>query len=66
MEVLAAAPSRALHDMVLDRYGPYLVVFDADIDTVLVFTENGAWVGEAASPDAIADLIDAYENDVDQ
>ncbi|WP_069772186.1 hypothetical protein [Streptomyces sp. LUP30] len=62
LEVLAAAPMRELRDMVLDRYGPYLVVFDVDTDTVPVFTENGAWVGEAASPDAIGDLIETYEN----
>jgi hypothetical protein len=29
LEVLAAAPLRVLHDMVLDRYGDYVVVFDA-------------------------------------
>ncbi|GGO98683.1 hypothetical protein [Wenjunlia tyrosinilytica] len=62
LEVLAAAPLRTLREMVLDRYGPYLVVFDADTGTVPVFTENGAWVGEAASPDTIGDLIDAHEN----
>lgn len=27
---------------------------------------DGAWVGEAASPDAISDLIDTYENGGDQ
>ncbi|MEV6131932.1 hypothetical protein AB0M05_34965 [Streptomyces violaceusniger] len=62
LEVLAAAPMGALHGMVLDRYGPYRCVFDADTATVPVFTEHGAWVGEAQTPDAIGDLIDAYEN----
>ncbi|MEV5080410.1 hypothetical protein AB0K74_16785 [Streptomyces sp. NPDC056159] len=28
-------------------------------DAVPVFTASGRWVGEAASPDAISDLIDA-------
>ncbi|MEV8057200.1 hypothetical protein AB0P37_11875 [Streptomyces antimycoticus] len=61
LEVLAAAPMGALHSMVLDRYGPYRCVLDADTATVPVFTEHGAWVGEAQTPDAISDLIDAYE-----
>jgi hypothetical protein len=47
---------------VLERYGIYAVVFDADRDAVPVFTANGTWVGEAASPDKIGDLIDAYES----
>ncbi|GAA0898011.1 MULTISPECIES: hypothetical protein [Streptomyces violaceusniger group] len=50
LEVLAAAPMGALHGMVLDRYGPYRCVFDADTTTVPVFTEHGAWVGEAPNP----------------
>ncbi|MDQ1013099.1 hypothetical protein QFZ82_007584 [Streptomyces sp. V4I23] len=50
----------------LERNRPYLCAFDADRDAVPVFTEDGAWFGKAASPDAIADLIDAYENGGDQ
>ncbi|MFF9854265.1 hypothetical protein [Streptomyces litmocidini] len=61
LELLAPAPARRLADMVLDRYGPYLVVFDPEVDTVPVFTETGAWVGTAEHPDAITDLIHAYE-----
>ncbi|MGW0497475.1 hypothetical protein ACWD0Z_19185 [Streptomyces sp. NPDC003007] len=61
LEVLAAAPARALKEMVLDRYGDYVVVFDADTDTVPVFTALGQWVGEAKSPDAIGPLIDIHE-----
>ncbi|MFF8960783.1 hypothetical protein [Streptomyces sp. NPDC014894] len=60
LEVLATVP--LLGSTVLDRYGPYLVVFDADTDSVPVFTETGAWVGEAADPDAISDVIDAFEH----
>ncbi|MEU7649912.1 hypothetical protein [Streptomyces huasconensis] len=41
LEVLAPAPVRALQEMVLDRYGDYVVVFDADTDTVPVFTALG-------------------------
>ncbi|WP_405942908.1 hypothetical protein [Streptomyces sp. NBC_00207] len=37
------------------------VVFDADRDTVPVFTAARAWVGMSASADEILDLIDAYE-----
>jgi hypothetical protein len=61
LEVLAAAPARALREMVLDRYGDYVVVFDADTDTVPVFTASGQWVGLADNPDVIATLIDIHE-----
>ncbi|MEU0218551.1 hypothetical protein ABZ281_27110 [Streptomyces sp. NPDC006265] len=61
LEVLTAAPARALKEMVLDRYGDYVVVFDADTDAVPVFTALGQWVGEAKSPDAIGPLIDIHE-----
>ncbi|MFF3459605.1 hypothetical protein ACFYXH_35970 [Streptomyces sp. NPDC002730] len=61
LEVLDAALLPVLHDMVVERYGPYVVVFDPDRDAVPVFTAFGKWVGEAESPDAIGDLIDAYE-----
>ncbi|MGW3269032.1 hypothetical protein [Streptomyces sp. NPDC001056] len=61
LEVLAAAPARALQEMVLDRYGGYVVVFDADTDTVPVFTALGQWVGRAATPDAIGTLIETHE-----
>ncbi|NWF30291.1 hypothetical protein HW130_29260 [Streptomyces sp. PKU-EA00015] len=62
LEILEAAPAPVLYDLVLEQYGIYVVVFDADRDAVPVFTVSGAWVGEAASPDAIGALIDAYEN----
>ncbi|MGK5545675.1 hypothetical protein ACSNOH_13225 [Streptomyces sp. URMC 127] len=58
LEVLEAV----LYDLALQRYGIYLVVFDADRDQVPVFTASGRWVGEAASPDAIGALIDTWEN----
>ncbi|MGW0538083.1 hypothetical protein [Streptomyces sp. NPDC003032] len=61
LEVLAPAPARALQEMVLDRYGDYVVIFDADTDTVPVFTALGQWVGWATSPDAITTLIDIHE-----
>lgn len=47
--------------MVLDRYGDYVVIFDADTDAVPVFTAYGTWVGLADNPDAIAHLIDIHE-----
>ncbi|MFE8950104.1 hypothetical protein [Streptomyces sp. NPDC007856] len=61
LEVLATAPARALQEMVLDRFGDYIVVFDADTDAVPVFTALGQWVGMAANPDAIGTLIEIHE-----
>lgn len=61
LEVLAPAPARALREMVLDRYGDYCVIFDADHDQVPVFTALGQWVGLADNPDAITTLIDIHE-----
>ncbi|MER6374456.1 hypothetical protein ABT255_40235 [Streptomyces mirabilis] len=61
LEVLATAPARALQEMVLDRYGDYVVVFDADTDAVPVFTALGQWVGTAESPDTIGTLIEIHE-----
>jgi hypothetical protein len=58
LEVLAAASP---HDLVLDRYGSYCVVFDAETNDVPVFTVDGAWVGVAANPGAIRDLIDTHK-----
>ncbi|MFJ4834438.1 hypothetical protein ACIP79_31695 [Streptomyces sp. NPDC088747] len=62
LEILATAPPRVAHSMALVRYGPYAMVFDADTESVPVFTEAGTWVGTAVSSDAINDLIDAHEN----
>ncbi|MGW6876221.1 hypothetical protein [Streptomyces xanthophaeus] len=62
LEVLDTAPLPVLHDFVLERWGNYATVFDADRDTVPVFTVDGTWIGEAANPDAILDLIDTFEN----
>ncbi|MEH0450147.1 MULTISPECIES: hypothetical protein [unclassified Streptomyces] len=61
LEVLAPAPARALQEMVLDRYGDYVVVFDADTEAVPVFTPEGQWVGTAENPDAIGRLIEIHE-----
>nr|WP_119589263.1 hypothetical protein [Streptomyces scabiei] len=61
LEVLDTALVPALNDLVLDRYGDYVVVFDADTDAVPVFTALGQWVGLADNPDAIATLIDIHE-----
>lgn len=47
--------------MVLDRYGDYVVVFDADTEAVAVFTADGQWVGTAENPDAIGRLIEIHE-----
>ncbi|MDX2915990.1 hypothetical protein [Streptomyces griseiscabiei] len=61
LEVLDTGLVPVLREMVLDRYGDYVVVFDADTDTVPVFTAHGVWVGLADNPDAIATLIDIHE-----
>jgi hypothetical protein len=61
LEVLDAAQVPILRDMVLDRYGDYVVIFDTDRDQVPVFTALGQWVGTAENPDAIATLIDIHE-----
>ncbi|WP_051820215.1 hypothetical protein [Streptomyces sp. NRRL S-920] len=61
LEVLDTALLPVLGEMVLDRYGHYIVVFDAGTDTVPVFTASGQWVGLADNPDAITRLIDIHE-----
>lgn len=63
LEVLDTGLIPVLRDMVMDRYGVYVVVFDAGsgTDAVPVFTEQGEWVGLADNPDAIADLIELHE-----
>ncbi|WP_328877050.1 hypothetical protein [Streptomyces sp. NBC_00299] len=55
LEVLATAPAWALQEMVLDRYGGHVVVFDADMDTVPVFTRLGQWGGVAEDLYAIGE-----------
>ncbi|MBZ6204710.1 hypothetical protein ACFY1G_34700 [Streptomyces olivaceus] len=61
LEVLDTALVPVLREMVLDRYGDYVVIFDADTDAVPVFTAHGTWVGLADNPDTIATLIDIHE-----
>ncbi|MEU9858949.1 hypothetical protein [Streptomyces sp. NPDC047974] len=61
LEILDTAPIPVLREMVLDRYGDYVVIFDADTDTVPVFTALGQWVGLADNPDTITALIDLHE-----
>jgi hypothetical protein len=61
LEVLDTALIPVLNDMVMDRYGDYVVIFDADHNQVPVFTALGQWVGLAENPDAIATLIDIHE-----
>ncbi|MFD9283604.1 hypothetical protein ACFWD7_41260 [Streptomyces mirabilis] len=61
LEVLDTALIPVLRETVMDRYGDYCVIFDADTDAVPVFTAQGQWVGLADNPDAIATLIDIHE-----
>ncbi|MFF5781722.1 hypothetical protein ACFY7Y_32980 [Streptomyces virginiae] len=46
-----------LHDLAIERWGNYTTVFDADRNTVPAFAADGKWVGDAANPDAINDLV---------
>ncbi|OLO25525.1 hypothetical protein PZ61_0238265 [Streptomyces sp. MNU77] len=63
IDVLDTAPPLThLKATVLERYGIYVLVFDADRHEVPVFTTTGRWVGEAATHDAIGHLIHAFEN----
>ncbi|MFD3567824.1 hypothetical protein [Streptomyces sp. NPDC058667] len=61
LDVLDTALLPVLRDMVMDGYGDYCVIFDADRDRVPVFTALGQWVGLADNPDAIATLIVIHE-----
>jgi hypothetical protein len=62
LEILAAAPIPVPRELVFDRYGPYVVIFNADSEAVPVFLSTGEWVGEATSGDLIRSVITAYEN----
>ncbi|WP_258056093.1 hypothetical protein [Streptomyces sp. Ru62] len=42
-----------LYDLGHERFGNYVVVFDAGRDQVPVFTASGRWFGEATSADPI-------------
>lgn len=46
---------------VLERYGPYVCAFDADVPEVEVFTETGCWVGTAPEPTGIGELLETFE-----
>ncbi|WP_432189841.1 hypothetical protein [Streptomyces sp. Tue6028] len=61
LQVLSPAP--APPSMALERYGDYIVVFDAATDAVPVFTTSGEWVGEALDADGIAALIGSHNPD---
>jgi hypothetical protein len=61
LEVLDTALVPVLQEMLLDRYGDYYVIFDADRDQAPVFTALGQWIGLADNPDTIAALIDLHE-----
>ncbi|MGW3361189.1 hypothetical protein ACWDFL_38445 [Streptomyces bungoensis] len=61
LEVLEPVPASVRYDLVLERFGNYVLVFDVEGDLVPVFTASGRWVGEAANANAIGDRVDAYE-----
>ncbi|MET8731311.1 hypothetical protein ABZV81_29675 [Streptomyces parvus] len=62
VDILDVAPLTTVSGTVLERYGNYVLVFDADGDEVPVFTTAGRWVGEATTPESIGHLIRAFEN----
>ncbi|MFJ4966733.1 hypothetical protein ACIP6P_30500 [Streptomyces sp. NPDC088729] len=51
----------ALITAVLERYGQYVCWLDADAPDVEVYTDAGTWVGTAPEPNAISELLDAFE-----
>ncbi|MGW6744833.1 hypothetical protein ACWGDX_29550 [Streptomyces sp. NPDC055025] len=65
LEVLATAPlladPAAVATAALERYGPYICVFDAETTDVPVWTETGTWVGTAEDAAAIGALLANYE-----
>ncbi|MET9954537.1 hypothetical protein ABZ135_23750 [Streptomyces sp. NPDC006339] len=61
LRVLDTALVPVLRDMVMDRYGDYCIIFDADRDQVPVLTALRQWVGLADNPDTITRLIDIHE-----
>ncbi|MFI6662677.1 hypothetical protein ACIBL8_45075 [Streptomyces sp. NPDC050523] len=65
LEVLTTAPvltnSNGAFAIVVERYDTYLCYLDVDADQVSVWTEAGTWVGTAATPADLTDLLDTYE-----
>ncbi|MEU3226769.1 hypothetical protein ABZ695_26915 [Streptomyces sp. NPDC006976] len=66
LTVLETAPllsdPAAVATAVIERYGPYVCWFDADTPEVEVFTETGDWVGTAPEPNALGELLEAFEH----
>lgn len=62
IDVLDTAPLTTLGATAVERYGNYVVVFDADRNEVPVFTTAGRWVGETTTPGSIGHLIRAFKN----
>ncbi|MFG3398601.1 hypothetical protein [Streptomyces parvus] len=62
IDILDVPQLTTVSSTVLERYGNYVVAFDADRNEVPVFTTAGHWVGEAATPEGIGHLIRAFEN----
>ncbi|MEU0703404.1 hypothetical protein ABZ513_21670 [Streptomyces bacillaris] len=55
-------PAAAVATAVIERYGPYVCYFDADVPEVEVFTETGVRVGTAPEPGGIGELLEAFEH----
>ncbi|MFE7574700.1 hypothetical protein ACFU5Z_08180 [Streptomyces sp. NPDC057521] len=66
LAVLETAPQLsdpvAVATAVIERYGPYVCYFDADVPEVEVFTETGVRVGTAPEPNGIGELLEAFEH----
>ncbi|MDX3342700.1 hypothetical protein PV409_32580 [Streptomyces sp. ME02-6979.5a] len=61
-DILDVVPLTIVSGTVLEHYGNYALVFDADRSEVPMFTTAGRWVGEATTPEGIGHLIRAFEN----
>ncbi|MGX9923500.1 hypothetical protein ACWIG4_27040 [Streptomyces sp. NPDC002248] len=66
LTVLETAPElsdpAAVTTAVIERHGPYVCWFDAeDSGEIPVWTEAGVWVGHAGDPNALRELIEAFE-----
>jgi hypothetical protein len=47
-------------DVLIERYGRYLLVHDP-VGVTVLWSESGSWVGETEDPGTLADLIAAFE-----
>ncbi|HEY9327029.1 MAG TPA: hypothetical protein VIS09_02120 [Streptomyces sp.] len=61
LETALVSDPATLATAVIERHGPYVCWLDADTPDVEVFTDAGTWVGTAPEPNAISELLEAFE-----